>query len=56
MKPLITKTFKYRLYPNQQQKETIDQTLETCRLLYNNFLAERKEAYEQEQRNLSCLM
>ncbi|CAG8852043.1 11858_t:CDS:1, partial [Gigaspora margarita] len=51
---IMKKTFKYRLYPNKQQKEKINQTLETCRILYNEFLAERKEAYEQEQRKITC--
>jgi putative transposase len=50
----MRKSFKYRLYPNKQQKEKIDQTLETCRILYNSFLAERKEVYEKEQRKIAC--
>lgn len=50
----MKKTFKYRLYPNKQQKEKINQTLETCRILYNSFLAERKETYEKEQKKITC--
>jgi putative transposase len=50
----MRKSYKYRLYPNKQQKEKIDQTLETCRILYNDFLTERKEAYEKEQRKITC--
>ena len=40
----MKKTYKCRLYPNQKQKEVIDRTLETCRILYNDILAEKKEA------------
>ena len=50
----MPKSFKYRLYPNQEQKERLEKTLETCRILYNSFLAERKETYEKEQKKIAC--
>jgi len=50
----MRKTFKYRLYPKKDQEKKIDCILETCRLLYNSFLAERKEAYEKEQKRITC--
>ena len=50
----MKKTYKYRLYPSQKQKENIDQTLETCRILYNDFLAERRDKYEKEQKKITC--
>ena len=50
----MPKSFKYRLYPNQEQKEKLEKTLETCRILYNDFLAERRDKYEQEQRKITC--
>jgi putative transposase len=50
----MKKSFKYRLYPNQEQKEKIERNLETCRILYNNFLAERNKAYEKDQRKITC--
>ncbi|CAJ0829039.1 7509_t:CDS:2, partial [Entrophospora sp. SA101] len=50
----MKKTYKVRLYPSQKQKEKINQTLETCRILYNDCLAERKEAWEKEQRKITC--
>ncbi len=40
--------YKFRLYPNKQQKAMLDLTLETCRHLYNVALADRKNAYEIE--------
>ncbi|CAG8688526.1 4542_t:CDS:1 [Racocetra persica] len=49
----MRKSYKYRLYPNQQEREIIDKTLETCRWLYNYFLAERKNKYEKEQKKIS---
>jgi putative transposase len=41
------------LYPNQQERENIDKTLETCRWLYNHFLAERRDKWEKEQKKVS---
>jgi hypothetical protein len=35
----VLKTFKYRLYPNQQQQRLLEQQLEECRWLYNHLLA-----------------
>jgi putative transposase len=45
-------TFKYRLYPSKNQERLLAQTLETCRRWYNVCLAERKEAWETEQRSV----
>lgn len=41
------KTFKYRLYPTKQQKQLLSDTLESCRVLYNCALEQRKIAYRQ---------
>lgn len=49
---MINKTFKYRLYPSKSQWVFLDQTLETCRYWYNNCLAERKDAWENEKKNI----
>ncbi len=48
----MLKTFRYRLYPSKVQRKHLESTLETCRRFYNDCLAERKEAYEIEQRNV----
>jgi len=40
--------YKLRMYPNKQQETSLDLTLDTCRYLYNQALADRKNAYEQE--------
>lgn len=41
----MRKTFKYRLYPNQEQTDTLYLTLKLCRRLYNACLEQRKIAY-----------
>jgi putative transposase len=48
----MLKAIVYRLYPSKTQQRGLDQTLETCRRWYNRCLAERKAAYEQEQRTI----
>jgi len=50
---MIIKTFKYRLYPSNCQERLLEQTVETCRHWYNVCLAERKTAWENEQRSVS---
>jgi putative transposase len=40
------KTFQYRLYPNRQQRERLQTTLEVCRELYNASLQERRDGYK----------
>ncbi len=38
-------SFKYRIYPNQNQREALDNVLYLCRFLYNSALQERKTHY-----------
>ncbi len=40
--------YKFRLYPNKQQEAQLGMTLEVCRHLWNDALADRKNAWEQE--------
>jgi putative transposase len=49
----MLKAYKYRIYPNKGQKHIIDQTLKTCRYLYNDFLYERKTMYEYDRTYIS---
>jgi len=46
-------TYRFRLYPTRTQESLLNETLETCRLLYNWMLAERRENsigfYEQKR-------
>ena len=41
--------FQYRIYPTKKQASLLKLTLEECRWLYNETLAYRKNAWEQEQ-------
>ena len=42
----MKKGIKFRIYPNKEQQNLINQTLGCCRLIYNKGLAMRNEAYE----------
>lgn len=42
----MQKGIKFRIYPNREQQNIINQTLGCCRLIYNKGLAMRNEAYE----------
>ncbi len=41
------KAYKYRLYPTKKQTQTLTNTLEACRVLYNCALEQRRIAYKQ---------
>lgn len=49
----MRKTFKYRLYPTRIQRRILSEHLEACRRLYNTFLWDRVQAYEQRGESLS---
>ena len=49
----MIKTYKFRLYPTRKQREKLDWTLGTCRILYNSALVDRKNSYEQTGKSLS---
>src|SRR5579885_1218930 len=49
----MRKAFKYRIYPNKKQAQGLSMMVETHRHLYNRALAERKNAWEQEERSVS---
>lgn len=48
------RAYVYKLKPNRAQVAYLDATLETCRRLYNDCLAERKEAWEQRQESITA--
>ena len=43
---MARKTFKFRLYPNRQQRDKLTATLDVCRELYNAGLEERIGAWK----------
>lgn len=49
----MLKAFKYKLYPTNLQEKALTEILETCRLLYNRSLAERRDAWQNEGRSLN---
>lgn len=49
----MLKAYKYRIYPNNEQKIQIAKTFGCCRFVYNNTLAYRKEKYEKEKKSSS---
>lgn len=46
----MLKAYKYRIYPNNEQKVQIAKTFGCCRFVYNQTLAYRKETYEKENK------
>ncbi|MCL4496654.1 MAG: helix-turn-helix domain-containing protein [Deltaproteobacteria bacterium] len=48
----MLKTYKYRLYPTRKQTEKLDRTLETCRVLYNSCLIDRKQALRTDRQRI----
>lgn len=51
---LVTKTFKYRIYPNKDQQKLIGKTFGCCRFVYNYFLDKSIKAYEESKTSFSC--
>ena len=51
---LINKAYKFRLYPNELQKEIINKTLGCTRLIYNHYLNKKQILYEEKKQNISC--
>jgi putative transposase len=48
----VRKTFKYRLYPNTEQRRLLEEQLEECRWLYNRLLEDRKTAWDERQESV----
>ncbi len=45
--------YRFRIYPNEEQRRILERTLQTCRILYNNLLAERRDTYRRMGRSPS---
>ena len=52
----MLRSFKFRLYPARQQKVILQSWLSECRNLYNEALAERKNAWEKTSASITCYM
>ena len=49
----MEKAFKYRIYPNREQRILLAKTFGCTRFVYNHYLAKRKNAYEKDGITLS---
>ena len=49
----MQRTFRYRIYPTKGQENTLIEWLNTCRILYNQSLSERKEAYKRDKSSIN---
>ena len=47
------RAYKYRLYPNEEQKVLIAKHLGSCRFIYNYALDKKVRAYQTDKTNLS---
>jgi putative transposase len=50
---IYKRTFKFRLKPTKSERNKLSQTLELCRWVYNETLAARKNAWEQDRKSIS---
>lgn len=49
----MEKAYKYRIYPNKKQSETIAKTFGCCRFVYNTYLTKRIKVHEESKETLS---
>jgi putative transposase len=49
----MIKVYKYRIYPTKSQRTKMERTLDLCRWTYNQTLAYRKNAWENEGKSVS---
>ena len=49
----MLKAYKYRIYPDSEQRIQIAKTFGCCRFVYNQILAYRKDIYEKEKKSFS---
>lgn len=53
VRQMIQKAYKFRLYPNKEQREYFAKTFGCVRFVYNRMLAEKIDHYERTGKNLS---
>lgn len=49
----MEKAFKYRMYPNREQRKLLAKTFGCTRFVFNHYLAKRRDAYEKDGITLS---
>ena len=50
---MAEKSYKFRIYPTEEQERQIQRTFGCCRYVYNYYLAKRKELWETEKKTMS---
>ena len=50
---MANRAFEFRIYPNRAQKELLAKTFGCVRLVYNHYLAEKRQRYEESKATLS---
>ena len=50
---MINKAYKFRLYPNQEQKELINKTFGSTRLVYNYYLSKKINEYQNNKKSIN---
>ena len=53
VKNAVEKAYKYRIYPNKQQKEVISKTFGSCRFVYNKYLAMKIKKYKENKESFT---
>ncbi|VUT25923.1 MAG: putative transposase [Candidatus Methanolliviera sp. GoM_oil] len=49
----LKRTYKYRIYPNREQKAHLEEWLNICRVLYNDCLTERRDAWYASHKSIN---
>ena len=49
----MRKTYKYRIYPTKEQTAKFEEILDICRILYNDCITERRDAWETCHKSIS---
>ena len=49
----MLKAYKFRLYPNEEQKQFFDQNIGNCRFVYNHLLGLRKDLWKNEKKSMN---
>jgi len=50
----MKRTYKFRIYPTKDQEAILNRWIETCRVLYNDCITERRDAWKQCRKSISC--
>lgn len=53
MSQIVERAYRYRFYPNEEQKEQLVKTFGCCRFTYNYFLDLRTTAWKEEKKSLN---